>query len=460
MNRLTQSKNATILPLLIALTFGCFGLSPQARAVCQEGCDLSNDNTFLGDDALTLNTTGSANTAIGSLALYSNTTGYHNTAIGVSALQNNTGLNNTANGFQALFSNGTGNDNTATGILALYSNTTGSENTASGVFALYNNTTGKYNTASGQDALYNNTTGFYNTATGVKALFSNGTGNNNTATGQNALLNNTTGSDNTATGQDALLANTGNGNTAEGVNALEFNTTGAYNIALGFEAGFKVTRGHYNIDIGNPGVAGDSHIIRIGARNRQTNAYIAGISGVTVAGGVGVIVDSGGHLGTVTSSARYKDAIEPMKDVSEKILSLQPVTFRYKKELDPEGIPQFGLVAEEVAKVDSDLVVPDEQGKPYTVRYEAVNAMLLNEFLKEHRKVEEQVAAIAVVKATIAKQNQTIANQQKEFRATVEQQEKVIEALTAALKAQAAQIQKVSDQLTAQAQAPRVVAND
>jgi hypothetical protein len=178
--------------------------------------------------------------------------------------------------------------------------------------------------------------------------------------------------------------------------------------------------------------------IRIGGSN-QTNTYISGINGVTVVGGIGVIVDSSGHLGTSTSSARYKDEIKPMDKASEAILLLQPVTFRYKKELDPKAIPQFGLVAEEVEKVNPDLVAHDEKGKPYTVRYEAVNAMLLNEFLKEHRKVEALEA--------------TVAAQQKGF-------ESQVAALTAAMKEQAAQIQKVSDKLKTEAVAPRVVAND
>ena len=169
------------------------------------------------------------------------------------------------------------------------------------------------------------------------------------------------------------------------------NTTGSNNIALGFNAGFNLTTGSNNIDIGNTGVAaGESNTIRIGTEGTQKATFIAGISGVTVAGGVGVIIDTNGHLGTVVSSARFKDEIKPMDKASEAILALQPVTFRYKKELDPDGIPQFGLVAEQVEKVNPDLVARDEQGKPYTVRYEAVNAMLLNEFLKEHRKVEEQ----------------------------------------------------------------------
>src|SRR5439155_21594561 len=135
--------------------------------------------------------------------------------------------------------------------------------------------------------------------------------------------------------------------------------------------------------------------IRIGKVGTQKAIFIAGISGTTVAEGVGVIVDTKGHLGTITSSERFKDEIKPMDKASEAILGLQPVTFRYKHELDPADIPQFGLVAEEVEKVNPDLVARDDQGKPYTVRYEAVNAMLLNEFLKAHRKMEEQEANIA-----------------------------------------------------------------
>jgi hypothetical protein len=194
-------------------------------------------------------------------------------------------------------------------------------------------------------------------------------------------------------------------------------------------------RGSNNIDIGNDGRAGESGNIRIGTRGAQTKTFIGGISGVTVPGGIAVIVGTNGQLGTVVSSARYKDQIKPMDKASEAILSLRPVSFRYKKELDPDGIPRFGLVAEDVAKVNPSLVARDEQGKPYTVRYEAVNAMLLNEFFKEHRKAEEQAEINQRQEATIAR-------------------------LEAALKTQAAQIQKVSDQLRIQAVATRVVADN
>jgi len=218
---------------------------------------------------------------------------------------------------------------------------------------------------------------------------------------------------------------------------------------LGVNAGQNLTTGSNNIDIGNAGVAGDSNRIRIGTKGTQQATFIAGISGKTVAGGVGVIIDANGHLGTIVSSERFKDGIKPMDKASEGILALQPVSFRYKRELDPDGIPQFGLVAEQVEKVNPDLVARDEAGKPYTVRYEAVNAMLLNEFLKAHRKIEEQQATMVKVKSTLAKQEGTIAGQQKE-----------IKALTASLKEQASQIQKVSDQLRVSKAAPQLVVNN
>ena len=299
-------------------------------------------------------------------------------------------------------------------------------NTAEGDNALFSNTTGTSNTADGAEALQSNTTGIQNTANGLRALFNNTTGNSNTANGLKALLNNTTGNQNTANGINALLINrTGNGNIADGAGAL-FNNTGSFNTAVGFTAGANLTTGSDNVCIQALGVAGESNTMRIGTV-RQTNTFITGISGVTVAGGVGVIIDSTGHLGTVTSSARFKEAIRPMDEASEAILALQPVTFRYKKERDPEGVPQFGLIAEEVEKVNPDLVARDAKGEVYTVRYEAVNAMLLNEFLKEHR--------------------------------TVQGQQKEIDALKAELKEQKAQIQKVSAQLESSKPAPQVVNN-
>jgi hypothetical protein len=276
--------------------------------------------------------------------------------------------------------------NTAFGVNAL-SGDTGQGNTALGSSALASNTTGVFNTAIGYDALVFNTTGFFNTAIGDGTLNYNTTGNFNMAVGDQALLFNTTGSHNTAFGHNALV----------------HNTIGSSNIALGNHAGKDLTTGGNNIDIGNIGIARESNTIRIGTTGTQTNAYMAGISGATVPTGVAVVIDADGHLGTITSSARYKEAIKAIDKASEAILALKPVTFRYKQDLDPEGIPQFGLVAEDVEKVNPALVARDADGKAYTVRYDAVNVMLLNEFLKEHKKVEQLEQTVAKLTATLEK---------------------------------------------------------
>src|SRR5437899_8427928 len=329
------------------------------------------------------------------------------------------------------------NDNTAEGEDALFdldvNNST--YNTAVGFDAMSLTTVTFGNTAVGSQAMEFAGSGSFNVAIGFEALFQNGPGNDNTAVGASAMGLNGFGNNNTAMGNGALFFNTnGNSNTCLGFNALN-NATGSSNIALGSEAGINLTTGSNNIDIGNKGKAGESQYIRIGTKGTHTHTLIAGISGAPVAGGVGVIIDTNGHLGTVVSSARFKDEIKPMDKASEAILALKPVTFRYKKELDPEGIPQFGLVAEQVEKVNPALVARDDQGKPYTVRYEAVNAMLLNEFLKEHREVQEQ-------KTTIVEFKKEIAN------------------LTATVKEQATQIQKVSAQVELRKPAPRTVLNN
>ena len=433
--------------LALAITLAWFALSHPARAVTPPpGGGYPGDNTALGDNALfNLDTSqGTDNTGTGFQALLSNTTGVKNTAIGSNALfSNTTGFSNTANGVEALFSNTTGGNNTANGDGALYYNSTGSYNTANGFQALYFNLTGGDNTANGFEALYFNLTGGDNTANGFAALFLNTTGGDNTADGRLALYFNTTGNSNTANGEEALVNNTtGSNNTASGYTALNSNTTGNSNIALGAFAGFNLTTGSNNIEIGNRGAAGDANIIRLGKPGTQRATFVAGISGATVAGGVGVIIDANGHLGTVVSSERFKDAINPMDKASEAILALQPVTFRYKHELDPDGIPQFGLVAEQVEKVNPDLVARDDHGKPYTVRYEAVNAMLLNEFLKEHRKVEEQGAEM------------------KMQRGTIEQLKSAVATLQSGIEKQAEQLQKVSARLATDKPALRVVVNE
>jgi hypothetical protein len=239
-------------------------------------------------------------------------------------------------------------------------------------------------------------TGHENTATGGAALVSNTIGIDNTATGAEALAYMTAGDGNTATGRAALYSNAADANTATGWSSLFNNSTGSFNIALGYKAG-ALTTGDNNIDVGNLGGAGEANTIRIGNQVAGTDdvgfphlphtaTHIAGIYGTTVAKSTAVFIDSNGHVGTKSSSERFKDEIKPTDNASEAILALKPVSFHYKKEIDPEGTPQFGLVAEQVAEVNPDLVVRDGNGEVYTVRYEAVNAMLLNELLKQHKR--------------------------------------------------------------------------
>ncbi len=258
---------------------------------------------------------------------------------------------------------------------------------------------------------------------------------------------------------------TGGGNTAIGGSSALVNiTTGYQNVAVGYVAGQNLTTGTNNIYVSSPGVDTESNTIRIGnvvgftdiygfGHGAHTATYIAGINGATASGGVAVYINSDGKLGTLTSSARFKTEIKPMDKSSEAILELKPVTFRYKKEIDADRIPQFGLVAEDVEKINPDLVVRDGEGKVYSVRYEAVNAMLLNEFLKEHREVQEQ-------KATIAQLKSRVAQQQKESQETAAQQQKEIQALTASLTEQASQIQKVSAELELQNPPAQTVVNN
>ena len=293
----------------------------------------------------------------------------------------------------------------------------GENNTAVGWLALANNTTGTQNTADGNNALYFNTTGSVNTASGWQALYSNTTGGNNTASGWNALFSNKGGSWNTANGLSALYYNTsGNHNTAVGDSALQSCTSGSYNVAIGDDAGGNLTTGSQNIDIYNQGVAGDNNTIRIGALGAQSSTFIAGIYGTTVSG-VAVQVNSSGQLGVLSSSQKFKTDIQSMGDTSDVLLALDPVTFKYKPGIDSSGMPQFGLIAEQVEKVDPNLVVHDKEHGIYTVRYEAVNAMLLNEFLKEHKTVQEQSTEIQ----TLEQQNGSLSRRLNELEATVKQ---------------------------------------
>ena len=443
---------------IIAVSHSIFAFCPIARAVNPppDG-GYPGNNTAEGTGALFHLTTGYWNTAIGATALFNDTTGDSNTACGIDALYSNvTGRRNTAVGSVALGNNSSGSGNTAMGESALAFNRTGDYNTAVGLEALFGQygSSGSYNTANGFKALRANNS-YRNTATGAFAMTTNTSGAFNTADGYGALNRNTTGEENAAIGYGALFFNNadrnsafgtlallfntaGTDNCAFGLNALALNSTGSNNIALGSGAGNSLTTGNNNIDIGSTGLAAESNTIRIGTQGVHTAAYVGGIFGAAIMDGAPVLVDTNGHLGTAVSSVRFKNDIKPMDKSSEAILSLKPVTFRYKT--DTKGTPQFGLIAEEVAKVNPDLVVRDKEGKPYSVRYDQVNAMLLNEFLKEHCKVEAQQATIAELKSTVAQQQDRFG-----------QQEAQIQALTSGL-------QKVSAQLEVRNRALQTVA--
>jgi hypothetical protein len=357
-----------------------------------------------------------ANTAMGSNALLNvdlSESGCHNTASGNDALYSDTsGSYNTATGFSSLFSNKTGNNNTAAGYESLYFNSTGSNNTASGYQALYTNTTGASNIAAGAGALYANKTGSYNTATGSEALSANSTADYNTATGYGALSSNN-GQSNTAAGYQALYTNTsGINNTASGVHALASNTSGSNNVAEGWHAGYNLTTGSNNIDIGNVGVAAESGAIRIGTTGAQTKAYIAGVYGTSVSGSA-VVVNSSGQLGVVVSSERFKTDIASMGSDSAKLQALRPVKFHLKT--DPHGAVQYGLIAEEVAKVYPELVIRDEAGRIDGVRYDELAPMLLNEMQEQQKVVAAQSAQIAAQDQRAAAQDTKIARLQEQL---------------------------------------------
>jgi hypothetical protein len=335
---------------------------------------------------------------------------------------------NTATGSRALFSNTTGNSNTAAGAGALTENTTGGANTAVGISALSQNTTADDNTAIGAVAPFDNTTGTQNTAVGSSALHDNTDGPNNTAIGFRALTGNTTGGGNAAIGSYALEDHTeGDFNTAIGFRALGANTSGNNNTALGTTAGFDIT-GSGNVCIGQ-GVSGQGGV--------SDTTWIRNVYS-SVATARQVYVNSDNKMGTLSSSRRYKEDVKPMDTASETLFALKPVTFRYKKEIDRSRALSFGLIAEEVAHISPDLITRDEEGQPQTVRYEAINAMLLNEFLKEHKRVQEQQATISQLK--------------QDLQATAARQQKQIEALTAVLL-------KVSAQLELSKPAPQTVLN-
>jgi trimeric autotransporter adhesin len=384
---------------LLAL-FGLFAAGREADAVIPppDG-GYPGFNTAEGQNALlSLNTsTGLANTAVGWFSLKSNVDGSFNTALGAGTLLLNTAGQNTAIGAAALLSNTIGDANTAIGAAALQNNTEGNFNTANGAFALSSNTEGTSNTAIGHQALNDNINGQSNTAVGRAALPNNTTGSQNTAVGTIALLNNATGIQNTALGSQALQANvTGERNTAVGHSAL-FGVTGSGNTAIGEFAGVNLTTGNGNVCIGEGvgGTAGQNNITRI--RNIGSTPIIDGTT--VVIGSTGGVGD--GILGYPASSRRYKEDIKPMDKASETLFALKPVTYRARRNIDPNRIKHYGLIAEEVATVDPDLVVYNPEGKPETLRFDSISAMLLNEFLKEHRKVQKLEATVADLAAEL-----------------------------------------------------------
>jgi hypothetical protein len=345
--------------------------------------NFGTNNTFLGDNAGNFSMTGIENVAIGTNVMIINTSGSDNVAVGYQALAANTeGSFNTAVGKFALLNNTTGIDNVAVGQNCLTSNTIGTQNTAVGSNVMGNTTTGTSNTAVGFIALFANTTGSYNTSIGSSTMERNTTGSFNTAVGIGSLFSNVTGSQNVSVGFNSLVFNTmGDNNVALGTAALANTTAGVNNIGVGSFAGTNFNGSESNnIMIGNPGVVGDNNIIRIG--ESQTATFIAGINGVTTGlPAIPVLVDANGQLGTISSSSRFKHDIADMNDASMKLYDLHPVTFVYNN--DESARRQYGLIAEEVAQVFPDMVIYDEHGEPFTVQYQVLPVLLLNELQKQ-----------------------------------------------------------------------------
>jgi hypothetical protein len=413
MKSIIQSKTPPLsTPILVAL---CFYFLPHATAVTPppDG-GYPGGNTAEGLNAMLSLTTGGYNTAVGWYSLRSNTEGLINTATGAGTLFFNTGDSNTAMGAGALLSNTTGHDNTANGAFALFSNITGFRNVAIGGEALFSNTTGTNNIAIGLDALHDNTEGFSNVAVGGGSLSNNTTGAENTAIGLTALGSNTTGNWNTVLGSRAGLLTTGSGNTAVGREAAQ-NITGNNNVCIGIGV-----HGEADVD--------DSTYIR--NINTTTQSFSAGVNDYVT------VRLSDGRLGhtTVVSSRRYKEDIKPLAAASHSLYDLKPVSFRLKKQFDPTQALNFGLIAEEVEKVNGDLVFRNDKGQVESVRYDMVNAMLLNEFLNEHRKVQEQEATIAQLKRDL-----------KNVLARLEAQDSKIEQVTNQIELSGATKQVVSE---------------
>ena len=466
----------TIGSIFIVIAFlSLLAAGPKAQAVVPppDG-GYPGGNTAEGQNALFSRTTGGFNAAIGWLSLRGLTTGSFNTGVGAGTLALNNGNENTATGVAALLFNTSGASNTADGAFALFSNTA-TGNTAVGSRALFNNTTGGTlaniqgvdigpNVAVGWQALESNTVASANTAVGYQALQSfttgplgleqiglctavgfqalantTGIGFANNAFGYHALINNTDGGGNTAIGLQALVNNTiGNSNVAIGNNALS-NSTGDNNISLGFNAG--------------GGVSTANNVICIGAfgANMDDSCFVGNIySNVQPIVGTdpdSVTITSSGRLGRGNvSSRRYKHDIKSMDKASELLYSLKPVSFRYNKEYDATQTLAFGLIAEEVAEVYPDLVGRNPKGEPESVRYEQINAMLLNEFLKEYKTVQE-------LKSTVLSQQSVIAQQRESFERRLAEQAKQIKALTDA-------VEKVNAQLEMNNNTPRVAAHE
>ena len=346
-----------------------------------------NDNTAVGASALFLNTTGGQNSAVGRNALYANTTASYNTALGANALRfNTTGEANSAVGRGALYSNSTGNYNTGMGYRSLNANTVGHWNTAIGGYALDRNTSAEYGTAVGYQSLAKNTTGALNTALGATALYQNSDGEKNTGLGVNALYYNVSGGQNTATGADALIdLNGGSGNVALGANAGAGLATGSDNVYVAATA--------WDAD--------ESGTIRVGNSNDHARTFIAGVRGVTtgVADAIPVMIDQDGQLGTTSSSARVKHDIRSIGDGADAVLSLRPVTFRYNAQPDAR---HFGLIAEEVAPVLPELVVMGADGRPETVAYHELPALLLALLQRQEARIAELESELATIRARAA----------------------------------------------------------
>jgi hypothetical protein len=447
----------TTIPVFhMFLTIFCFGLLPNAQAVSPppDGC-YPGFTTAEGCNALNFLTTGAGNTGVGWYSLFSAGAANYNTGVGAGTLVLNTADSNTAVGAAALLLNTSGSENTAVGTDALVYNNIGIHNTAAGAFALFNNTQGIDNTATGYQALFSNqgggNSGNLNTATGSQALYSNTLGRFNSAFGAEALFNSDSGEENSAFGYRALynshsftvFANSafgsqalqsnidGQRNSAFGSSALASNAHGDDNIAIGVTAGLNID-GDSNVCIGLPGEAGVNNSTYIRNVNTLAQSFSAGVNNyVTVR-----LTD--GRLGhtSVVSSRRYKEDIKSLDKTSETLYALKPVSFRLKKEYDDTQALGFGLIAEEVEKVNPALVYRNNKGRVESVRYEMINAMLLNEFLKAHRKMEEQEATIARLKADGATQQAVISDLKKR-----------LETVVVRLEEQDSKIERVNDRL-------------